>query len=96
MTRQQIITHISTTTGLTRQQARAALEAFLAITATTLEQGERIVLHHFGTFVVRSYPARERFNPLTGEMIEVPPVKRVQFRASARLQERINTTTEHE
>jgi DNA-binding protein HU-beta len=71
--------------GLNKSQAEGVLEALAALTASALGQGERAVLDGIGSFTVKARAARVGRNPKTGEKIDVPARKVVQFKAAPAL-----------
>lgn len=69
--------------GMTKVQAKKALDAMLDATVETLKKGEKVVLLGFGTFSVVERPARKGRNPRTGEVIKIKASKSVKFKAGA-------------
>lgn len=72
--------------GMTKVDAKNALEAFIATTTETLKAGEKLSLVGFGTFAVNERAARSGRNPRTNKTIEIPAKKVVKFKAGADLQ----------
>ena len=69
--------------GMTKVQAKNALDAMMDTTVETLKKGEKVVLLGFGTFSVVERPARKGRNPRTGEEIKIKASKSVKFKAGA-------------
>ena len=69
--------------GMTKVQAKKALDAMMDTTVETLKKGEKVVLLGFGTFSVVERPARKGRNPRTGEVIKIRASKSVKFKAGA-------------
>ena len=69
--------------GMTKVQAKNALDAMMDTTVETLKKGEKVVLLGFGTFSVVERPARKGRNPRTGEVIKIKASKSVKFKAGA-------------
>ncbi|MBO4774230.1 MAG: HU family DNA-binding protein [Bacteroidales bacterium] len=69
--------------GMTKVQAKKALDAMMDTTVETLKKGEKVVLLGFGTFSVVERPARKGRNPRTGEVIKIKASKSVKFKAGA-------------
>ena len=89
MTKQELIEKVAAT-GLTKAQAKAALEAALdGIKAAVVNEG-KIQLLGFGTFSVNERPAREGINPATKEKIQIAAKKVVKFKAAAAIDEALN------
>ena len=81
MTKAEIIRKVKERTGLSRQQAKAAVEIFLSSIKDSLREGERVCIVGLGTFYVKKRQTRSGRNPKTGEQITVPDKKVVSFRA---------------
>jgi len=85
MNKAQLIDAISAEAGLTKVDAKKALDAFVKITGEQLKQGDRIALIGFGTFSVSERPARQGRNPQTGAKIAIDKKKVVKFKAGSEL-----------
>ncbi len=85
MNKSQLIDAIATGAGLTKVQAKKALEAFIDVTGKTLKAGDKIALVGFGSFSVTKKPARTGRNPRTGATIKIAAKKVVKFKAGAEL-----------
>lgn len=85
MNKTQLIDAIAAEAGLSKVQAKKALEAFVSVTGKTLKAGEKITLVGFGSFGVTEKPARTGRNPRTGATIEIAAKKVVKFKAGAEL-----------
>jgi len=70
--------------------AKRAVDAVLGKLESGLAEGRRIELRDFGVFTRRSYPARPRRNPRTGEDLAPAGYTRTRFVAGKDLSERIN------
>ncbi|RLI09842.1 hypothetical protein DRO33_06220 [Candidatus Bathyarchaeota archaeon] len=85
MNKQQLVSAIAEKAGLTKKQASAAVDAFMATVKEALSKGEEVRLVGFGTFQVRQRKARKGKNPRTGEVINIPAKKVPVFRPSSEL-----------
>lgn len=85
MNKSQLIDAIASGAGLTKVQAKKALEAFIDVTGKTLKAGDKIALVGFGSFSVTKKPARTGRNPRTGATIKIAAKKVVKFKAGAEL-----------
>ena len=65
MNKTDFIAGVAEKAGLTKEQARKAVDAFAAVVAEELQKGEKVSLLGFGTFSVQDKPAREGINPST-------------------------------
>ncbi|MBQ5870975.1 MAG: HU family DNA-binding protein, partial [Bacteroidaceae bacterium] len=52
-----------------------------------LAAGERIHIKNFGSFFVTDVPARDQYDPDTGEIRTAPPYKNIRFKPSPKLRE---------
>ena len=85
MNKTQLVDAIAAEAGLTKAQAKKALEAFIEVTGKTLKAGDKIALVGFGSFGVTEKPARTGRNPRTGATIKIAAKKGVKFKAGAEL-----------
>ena len=81
MNKTQLIDAVAAEAGLTKTDAKKALDAFIKTTSEQLKDGEKIALVGFGTFSILERPARVGRNPKTGEKIEVEKKRIVKFKA---------------
>ncbi|MDR0667458.1 MAG: HU family DNA-binding protein [Prevotellaceae bacterium] len=85
MNKTELIEAIAKKSGLTKVDAKRALDAFIGVTSATLKKGDRIALVGFGSFSVTKRAARKGRNPQTGADIKIPARKVVKFKAGAEL-----------
>lgn len=85
MNKNELIDAMAEKAGLTKVQAKNALDAFMCTTTEALKKGDKISLVGFGTFQVNERAARKGHNPSTGAAIEIPAKKTVKFKAGANL-----------
>ena len=69
MTKQQLITEMSTKAEMTKLDTEKVLKAFIDTVTETLAKGEKIQLVGFGSFEVVERSHREGRNPATGEVM---------------------------
>ncbi len=89
MNKQELIAAIAASTGLTKKDSGAALEAVTASISASLAKGEPVRLLGFGTFDVKSRAARTGKNPKTGESIKIPASKVPSFKAGKEFKEAV-------
>ena len=65
MIKSQLVVEIADRAGLTRQQAKAALDALIQTVEENLIQGRRVQITGFGTFEVRVRAPRRGVDPRT-------------------------------
>ena len=74
---------------LTAKQMDAALSALMESVTEALKNGEKVVLPGFGMFAVKTRPARQGYNPMTGETITIPERKVPGFKAGKTLKDAV-------
>jgi DNA-binding protein HU-beta len=90
MNKAQLIDAIAAGAGLSKADAKKALDAFINATTDTLKGGDRVALIGFGTFSVSERGARTGRNPQTGKEIKIPSKKVVKFKAGADLADSVS------
>ena len=90
MNKTELIEKIAAGSGLSKADAKRALDATVAAVKDALVAGDKISLVGFGTFSVSERPAREGINPATKEKIQIAAKKVAKFKAGAELNEALN------
>lgn len=85
MNKTELIDKIAAGAGLTKVDAKKALDATVAAIKAALVAGDKISLVGFGTFSVSERPAREGINPATKEKIKIAAKKVAKFKPGAEL-----------
>ncbi len=85
MNKTELVNAIAEKAGLTKVDAKNALDATLTSIADALKNDDKVALVGFGTFSVTEKAARTGINPRTKEKIEIPARKVVKFKAGADL-----------
>ena len=85
MNKVELINAVAENAGMTKVDARKAIDAVLDVTKAELKKGGKIVLVGFGTMSVAERPARQGRNPRTGKAIKIAAKKVVRFKAAANL-----------
>ena len=85
MNKADLINAIAAEAGLSKVDAKKALDAFIEVSGEAMKKGERITLVGFGTFSVNERNARNGRNPRTGAKIKIAAKKVVRFKAGAEL-----------
>ena len=73
-----------------RKKAEEVVELIFDSMAETLQQGGRIEIRGFGSFVVREYGSYKGRNPRTGQSIQVKPKKLPFFKVGKELKAQID------
>jgi DNA-binding protein HU-beta len=90
MNKSELVNAISAGAGLTKADAKKALDVTLGAIADALKSGDKVALLGFGNFAVTERPAREGINPATMQKIQIPAKKVVKFKAGAELADGLN------
>ena len=90
MNKTELIDKIAAGAGLTKADAKKALDATVAAIKEALISGDKVALVGFGTFAVNERPAREGINPATKEKIQIAAKKVAKFKAGAELADALN------
>ena len=90
MNKTELIEQIAAGAGLTKVDAKKALDATVAAIIDALKKGDKVQLVGFGTFAVTEKPAREGINPATKEKITIAAKKVAKFKAGAELADAVN------
>ncbi len=85
MNKAELIDAMASHSGLTKADAKKALDAFIGATTQALKGGDRVALVGFGSFSVSMREERKGRNPQTGKEITIPAKKVVKFKAGAEL-----------
>ncbi len=85
----QLIDDIAQRAGMTKAEAKKAVQAMVDVLGERLSSGERIQIMGLGTFEVRDRAERTATNPRTKEKIQVPASKAVGFRPASALRGRV-------
>ena len=80
MNKAQLIDAIAEKAGLSKADAKKALEALMKVTKEALKNGDRISLIGFGSFSVNERSARTGRNPQTGKDIKIAAKKVIKFK----------------
>ncbi len=89
--RVEIVKRITAATAVTQAQAKATVEAILAVIKDELQQGKPVILRGLGTFAVHAKRAQMGRNPQTGTAVEIPARRVVAFKAGKRLKQVVAT-----
>ena len=87
MNKVELINAVAEKAGITKVDARKAIDAMMEVSKEELKKGGKITLVGFGTMGVNERPARQGRNPRSGETIEVAAKKVVKFKPAANILE---------
>ena len=80
MNKVELINAVAEKAGMTKVDARKAIDAILDVTKAELKKDGKIALVGFGTMLVTKRDARQGRNPRTGKDIKIPAKKVVKFK----------------
>ena len=90
MNKAELIEAIASESGLSKADAKRALDGFVSATTVALKKGDRVALVGFGSFSVSKRAARTGRNPQTGKEIKIAAKNVVKFKAGADLSGKVN------
>ncbi len=89
MNKTELVEKIAAGAGISKMDAKKALDAAVNAVKEALIAGDKVALIGFGTFSVNERPAREGINPATKEKITIAAKKIAKFKAGAELAEKL-------
>ena len=90
MNKTELVSSIAAKAGLSKSDAKKALDATVEAIAAALKAGDKVALVGFGTFSVNERPARQGINPATKQPITIAAKKVAKFKAGADLDGSLN------
>ncbi|MGL4293680.1 MAG: HU family DNA-binding protein, partial [Bacteroidales bacterium] len=85
----ELINSMAEKSGLTKTDAKKALDAFIGSVEEALINGDKISLIGFGTFSVSEKAERTGINPSTKQQIVIAAKKVVKFKPGSDISEKI-------
>lgn len=90
MSKQDLIDAVADKCDMTKDKAKAAVEAVMESIAKSMKDGADVRIPDFGTFKVAKRKAREGINPLTKQPIKIPAANVPKFTPAKKLKELLN------
>lgn len=90
MNKEELITRISSKSGVVKKDTLNIFNAMAAIIKDSVAAGEKVQIIGFGTFEARIRKERTGHNPATGEEIAIPEKKIPAFKPSKEFKELVN------
>jgi DNA-binding protein HU-beta len=90
MNKSQLITAVSSDSGLSKIDSARAIDSLLDTVTRTLKKGDEVSITGFGKFSVVHRAARRGVNPRTGERVKIKASKAPKFAAGATLKQAIS------
>ena len=91
MNKNDLITSVAESSGLTKADAGRAVDGVFDSIASALSSGNDVRIVGFGSFSVANRAASTGRNPRTGEEIQIPASKQPKFKAGAPLKSAVNS-----
>ena len=88
MNKGELIDNVASGIGVTKREAKKAVECVFETITDCLAKGDAVRLVGFGTFGIRKRAARMARNPRTGEKIQVKALNVPFFKAGKELKEK--------
>ena len=85
MNKTDFIGEVANKAGLSKVDAKKAVEAFIKTIEGAVKKGDKVALLGFGSFTVVKKAARKGVNPKTKKPINIPARKVVKFKPGAAL-----------
>lgn len=85
MNKVELISAVAEKAGMTKVDAKKAVDAILETAKDELKNGGKIALVGFGTLSVATRPERKGRNPRTGKAIKIAAKKIAKFKAASNL-----------
>jgi DNA-binding protein HU-beta len=89
MTQAQVATHLADKVGISKKQAKSALDEITALVVRELKREGSLRLAGLGIFRKRRSKARMGRNPATGDQIKIPARTRLRFTPAKALKDSV-------
>jgi integration host factor subunit alpha len=90
LTKHAIAEQVREEIGVSLNESMEVTETLLEIIKSTLSSGDDVLVSGFGKFCVQEKKARKGRNPATGGDMMLSPRRRVAFKCSGKLREKVN------
>lgn len=90
MNKAELVDAMASEAGISKADAKKALDGFINATRSALKKGDRLSLIGFGSFSISKRSARTGRNPQTGKEIQIAAKNVVKFKAGAELSKSVN------
>ena len=86
----KMVENTAVTAGVSQEQARKVVKAFIAELKLALCKGDAVALREFGAFNPSHRKAVKTHHPITGEWFTVPEYDTVNFKISKKFRDTLN------
>lgn len=90
VTKADIVDHVFEKVGFSKKEATEVVESIFDVVKRHLENGQKVKVSGFGTFVVHDKQPRRGRNPQTGDSIVIRGRRVLGFKASPVLKKSLN------
>jgi integration host factor subunit alpha len=90
LTKNDVVELIQSDLGLPKNRSVEIVESLIELIKAVLESGDDVLVSGFGKFCVQTKHERRGRNPATGEDLILDSRKRVAFKCSGKLRDKIN------
>ena len=90
MTKPEMVEELAKEVQITKAQAKAAMEYFVAMCCKKVKAGRPFRVSGLGTFALAKSKARKGINPKTGEPLKIAARKRMTFKAGTQVKDMLN------
>lgn len=90
MNKKEFVDALARKTGLSKKDAREALDATLDLIVSACKKKDKVTFTGFGTFEARRQKSTQRINPRTGQRFTVPAKHVPKFRAGKNFKEAVS------
>ncbi|HIP32992.1 MAG TPA: HU family DNA-binding protein [Crocinitomicaceae bacterium] len=90
MNKAELVDAMASSAGLSKADAKRALEGFQEAVTDCLKKGDKVSLVGFGSFSVSNRAARMGRNPQTGKEIKIAAKNVAKFKAGSDLSKKVN------
>ena len=90
MNKNDFVSSVAEKAGLSKADAKKAIDAFCETVSEVLKAGDKLSLVGFGTFSVAERGERQGINPLTKQPITIAAKKSVKFKGGKELTDALN------
>jgi len=90
MNKSELVEKLSEIGKMTKKKAEDVVDLIFNSMIEAMQNGDRIEIRGFGSFVVKDYGSYTGRNPRTGQSIEVKPKKLPFFKVGKELRERVD------
>jgi integration host factor subunit beta len=90
MNKLELIETLKNKTGISRNEAKAAVTLFFDDMADALANGDRVEIRGLCSFYVKNYKGYTGRNPKTGKQVKIKPKKLPFFKCGKELKKRVD------